>query len=155
MNATNLDSMSKANAGIEQTIGRAFLTAHLLTANVEQAERAVLEAVAAWDPSTDEEETLFQRALYASVVDPVCDASKSGETEPARSRLPAELLAVFDLSIPLRRCFVLRILAGISVQVCARWLQLPPRLVNQYTRAALQYLPVCAQRYASTATHFA
>jgi hypothetical protein len=155
MSATNLDSMNQANGGVEQSIGRAFLAAHLLTASVENAERAVLEAVASWDPRTDEQETLVRRALYASVARPVSDSSESAGTESARSRLPGELQAVFDLSMDLRRCFVLRILAGISAQVCAQWLQLPPRLVNQYTRAALQYLPVCAQQYASAANYFA
>jgi DNA-directed RNA polymerase specialized sigma24 family protein len=54
----------------------------------------------------------------------------------ARLWLPEELRAVLTLAPPIRRCFVLRSLAGMSAQACARLLGLLPNQVDEYAGAA-------------------
>ncbi len=46
------------------------------------------------------------------------------------------LRGVLNLSLPLRRCFVLRMLTGLPRQVCARMLNLNPMQVDRYACAA-------------------
>jgi DNA-directed RNA polymerase specialized sigma24 family protein len=119
---------------IEQTVSLAFRTAHLLTASTQQAESAVLEAIDSFDPDVDTGETLFQNAILGAVQ---CPSSQSQSTE---SFEPPELQAVLSLSENLRRCFVLRVLVGLSRRSCARLLRLNAGTVNDYTCAALQRL---------------
>jgi DNA-directed RNA polymerase specialized sigma24 family protein len=119
---------------IEQTVSRAFRTAHLLTASIRQAESAVLEAIDSFDPDVDTAESLFQNAILAAVRCP------SSESQSNESFEPLELQAVLNLSENLRRCFVLRVLVGLSHRSCARLLRLSVGTVNEYTCAALQRL---------------
>jgi DNA-directed RNA polymerase specialized sigma24 family protein len=131
----------EAERRIDGTTSRAFLAAHLLTGSAEQAESAVMEAVDSWDPDDDSEEALFERVLNIALRGPISDAPDS----PA-SFLPPELQAVLRLSPQLRRCFVLRILAGLSRQVSARLLRVDCRRVDQYTSAAIKVLPFLTAR---------
>ena len=50
------------------------------------------------------------------------------------------LRAVLMLAPPIRRCFVLRNLAGMSAQACARLLDLLPNQVDEYAGTAHQCL---------------
>jgi hypothetical protein len=131
----------KRPCGIEDTISLAFRTAHLLTASVHQAESAVLKAIDSIDPDGDSEETLFGSTMHAA-VGPVEHKLQSTPNQPAStgSSVPIELQGVLNLSKDLRRCFVLRVLVGMSRQACARLLRLNARRVDQYTCAALQCL---------------
>jgi DNA-directed RNA polymerase specialized sigma24 family protein len=126
----------------DHEIGRAFLTAHLLTANRKQAESAVMEAIRHWDSEEDTEEAFLQLVAYAAIqAQGEYEWSRADQPVPAESVLPVELQAVLDLAPQIRRCFVLRILAGLSRQVCARLLHLNIFTVDQYTWEALEYLP--------------
>lgn len=127
---------------IEHTIGRAFLTAHLLTANATQAESAVVEAIESWHAHDETEQALLLRVVQAAVREPVGYAASLSSDKPdaAGSYLPVELQAVLRLSPQPRRCFVMRILAGLSRQVCARLLHLNTFKVDQCTRAAVKHL---------------
>ena len=135
----NGTEMRERQWGIENTISLAFRTAHLLTASVHQAEIAVLKAIESFDPDGDSEQTLFQAAMHAAVHGPVDVKLQSASSQPA-SFVPVELQSVLDLSQDLRRCFVLRVLVGMSRQACARWLRLTVCSVDHYTCAALQCL---------------
>ena len=130
INAARLQS----SRDIEQTVGMAFRTAHLLTGNIQQAESAVLEAIDCFDPDVDTGETLFQNAILAAVQYP------SSQSQSTESSEPIELQAVLSLSENLRRCFVLRVLVGLTRPACARLLHLNVGAVNDYTCAALQRL---------------
>ena len=116
----------------DRLIGRAFLTAHLLTGNTEQAESATMTAIDSWNPEEESEEALFQDVLDTAVRAPV-----QFRPEAAGPYLSAELRAVLRLAPQLRRCFVLRILVRLPSQVCARLLSLPSDAVDRYTCAAL------------------
>jgi hypothetical protein len=125
---------------VEHTINKAFLTAHLLTGSIAQAENAVTDALASWDRDKASLEDLFRAVLDGAVRRQDSGAPSSKEPESAGWRLPSELQTVLALPLELRRCFVLRMLAGLSVAMCARLLQLHPRRVKQYTCAALKCL---------------
>jgi DNA-directed RNA polymerase specialized sigma24 family protein len=125
---------SQPSRDIEQTVTRAFRTAHLLTASTRQAESAVLEAIDSFDPDVDTAESLFQNAILAAVRCP------SSESQSNESFEPLELQAVLNLSENLRRCFVLRVLLGFSRSACGRLLNMTVATVNEYTCAALQRL---------------
>ncbi len=122
--------------GIEPVPSRVLLTAYLVTGNLEQAEQAVLKGMERWNPDVDPVEALVRRVLADAVSAPAAAA----DGKRPRWNLPAELLAVLTLASPLRSCFVLRSLAGLSSHVCAQLLQLAPEQVDEYTGAAHQEL---------------
>jgi DNA-directed RNA polymerase specialized sigma24 family protein len=131
-------AMPKAGQGILRLVDRALLTAHLLTGSFQQAEEATLDAIDSWRPDHQPEEALFQTVLNAAAraeVEP-----NPNSLDSSTSYLPNELQAVLRLAPQLRRCFVLRILAGLPAQACARLLSLHSDLVERYTCDALQSL---------------
>jgi DNA-directed RNA polymerase specialized sigma24 family protein len=131
-------AMPKAGQGVLRLLDRALLTAHLLTGSFQQAEEATLGAIGSWRPDEEPEEVLFQNVL---------DAATRAQVEPSAnnpdrsaSYLPNELKAVLGLPPQLRSCFVLRILAGLPAQACARLLSLHSDVVDRYTCDAVQCL---------------
>jgi hypothetical protein len=115
-------------------VARSFRTAYLLTNSAEEAESAVLAGIESWNPDGESDEALFHKVMCAA-------ARRHHQSEPpvrtgARLRLPEELRVVLTLAPPIRRCFVLRNLAGMSAQVCARLLDLVPNQVDEYAGAA-------------------
>jgi hypothetical protein len=134
----------------EHTIGKAFLAARLLTANAETAEAAVMEALVTWDQEVENEESLFRRVLDAAVDDKRCGASCAKSHDPAETALSPELRGVLNLSLQPRRCFVLRTLAGLSRQACARLLHLNALGVDRYTSEALECLATFASSQNAT-----
>jgi len=119
---------------LERAVGMALRTAHLLTASIQQAERAVLEAIDAFDPDRHTGEALFRKAIRAAIQLP------SSQSTSVESFEPLELRAVLGLPDNLRRCFVLRVLAALPRPACARLLNLTAGAVDDYTCAALQRL---------------
>lgn len=140
-NAAMCAETRQSRRDVDHEIKRAFLAAHLLTANTEQAERAVLEAIDQRHSAEQTEDAFFARMVTAAIrTQAGYESSSVDNPEPDEWLLPTELEAVLDLSPPLRRCFVLRMLAGLSRDVCARLLRLNVRTVDQYTAAALECL---------------
>jgi DNA-directed RNA polymerase specialized sigma24 family protein len=129
---------SKAGQEVVRLLDRAFLTAHLLTGSFQQAEEAALDAIDSWRPEEEPEEVLHQNVLDAAARAPV--EPNPGNPGPSGSCLPDELNAILRLAPQLRRCFVLRILAGLPAKACARLLGLHSDLVDRYTCDALQCL---------------
>ena len=117
-----------------EVVARCFHTAYLLTNSAEEAESAVIAGVESWNPCCESDEALFQKVMCAA-------ARRRNQWEPpvrnhAGMWLPEELRAVLTLAPPIRRCFVLRNLAGMPAQVCARLLDLLPNQVDEYAGAA-------------------
>jgi hypothetical protein len=129
---------------VQDVIGRAFLTAYLLTANTEQAENAVMEALDSWNPGEESAETLPERALAtaATRIETGFAAPNPTEQDTPGAFVPTELQAVLRLPVRLRHCYVLRVLARWPREVCARLLNLDSRQVDQYTCAAMRCLPL-------------
>ena len=117
----------------------AFCTAFLLTANVENAEAAVLEAIQNSDCDP------LRGVSFRDVIERSVNPSREvrGQFAPSPSyqpRVPAELREVLRLSVRLRHCFVLRILLNFSRLACAEILRLHVRQVDGYTCEALASL---------------
>lgn len=120
---------------IEDILGRSFVTAHLLTGNITQAETAVLGAIDLWNPHDASQ--LFQTALNAAVQSrTTVSPSDSSEQGTAGSYLPFELRRVLRLAPMVRRCFVLRVLVGLPSEVCAQMLDLDIQGVDQHSATA-------------------
>jgi hypothetical protein len=99
-------------------INRAFLAAYLLTGGAEQAERAMMEAIALWSPGQSDNE-LFELVLPAAVEGTAGDVEEipNGADSPD-TPLPAELQAVLRLAPQLRQCYVWRVLVGLPRLAC-------------------------------------
>ncbi len=124
---------------IEDIVSRAFITAHLLTGNTEQAESATMEAIDSWKPNDENESALLQITLNAAARAPLrLPLSNSNEQDQTESYLPMELRRVLRLAPALRHSFVLRVLVGLPPQVCARLLHLDSRRADQFLGAALR-----------------
>jgi hypothetical protein len=132
----DLAATPHAAPAVMPVIDRALLTAQLLTGSLEQAEKAVLEAIDWWNPS-EEPEVLFHRVVEAAARQ---SQEVPASSEASRLHLPNELKAVLRLAPQPRNCFVLRILLGLGTQGCARLLRSNSKQVEDYTRAALQGL---------------
>jgi len=133
--------VTEGKHAIEDIVGRAFLTALLLTGNTDQAESATMAAIDSWNPDDETEEVLFQKTLAMAARAPIKRApSSSNEPDVAGSCLPVELQRVLKLARPLRRCFVLRVLVGLPPRVCAKLLRSDSRRVDQYSCDACRCL---------------
>jgi hypothetical protein len=126
--------MRPEEINLADVVARCFRTAYLLTNSAEEAESAVLAGIDSWNPDGESDEALFDKVM--------CDATRRHHRwEPpvrtgTRVWLPEELRVVLTLAPPIRRCFVLRNLAGMSAQACARLLGLLPNQVDEYAGAA-------------------
>ena len=121
---------------MKPSLASAFCTALLLTADVESAEAAVLEAIENSDCDP------LHGVSFRDVIELSVDQAPGVPAQCADSRVPAELQEVLRLSSRLRHCFVLRILLKFSRHACAEILRLHVRQVDRYTCEALASLPV-------------
>jgi hypothetical protein len=115
-------------------VHRAFRAAHLITASVPQAEKAVLNALDRFAPDRDSQRTFLRYAIGAAIRQPASESPSNDSYDAVELR---SVLALPDL---LRRCFVLRFLIGFSPLACARLLHLNVAAVNDYSCAAVHRL---------------
>ena len=112
----------------------AFRTALLLTGDTRTAEAAVTHGIAAC-------EDLSPRGLLIEAVrSAVRRRTKSSDGPCEVDGLPAELRRLFMLQPLLRYCFVLRILVGLSPDVCAELLDISVTEFENKVYAALTEL---------------
>src|SRR5215469_16597739 len=130
-----------------EAIERAFLTAHLLTANARLAEDITIGAIESWNPREESREVLFENVVRAALRVRVSQQADTGGSD----ELPDHINAVLLLAPRLRRCFVLRILAGLPTHVCARMLGTTRKSVDDDTILALKHLPTNLRRPAIAA----
>lgn len=119
------------------SLARSFRIALLLAGNMGQAEDAVLRAIQALDPEQMSDEALLGGAILAAVAP--CREGPAGH-QPEPGSLPPELMRVLHLPTDLRHCFVLRILAALSEEDCARILNLSIPVVDRRTCQAVRRL---------------
>ncbi|HUA83332.1 MAG TPA: hypothetical protein VMB85_05695 [Bryobacteraceae bacterium] len=119
-----------------ETVERAFLTAHLLTADARLAEDITIQAIELWNTRDESREDLFEKVVGAALRTRVSPQADTGSDE-----YPDHINAVLLLPTRLRRCFVLRILAGLPAHICARMMGTSRKSVNDDTVLALQHLP--------------
>lgn len=134
------------------SVENAFIVGLLLTRSMQQAETAVLDGVRPPCPDDLYSEALFRRVIHYSIdVQPIENPRRQQrELEQAASILPFELQRVLRLSKNLRHCYVLRILVGLTREVCAWLLHLDTSQVDQHTCAAMRALPFIQRRKSRT-----
>lgn len=116
-------------SGYESALDHAFLTAYLLTASEELAEAAVCEAIDSWDAIDDP--CVFRRSVVEASLRRM--PRNHGQRGPARPWVPPELQRVLELSPPLRECFVLRILVGLTRETCAILTAIDCESIDRYS----------------------
>ena len=121
---------------MSQAIDMAFCTALLLTGAMKTAEAAVMQGIGACEDLSPR--GLLIEASRAAVQR--CTKSSDGPCEV--ERLPPELRRLFLLQPLPRQCFVLRILVGLTLEVCAELLEISLTEFEGALYAALIELPL-------------
>jgi hypothetical protein len=119
----------------ESHVHDAFLAALMLTGAVEAAECAVSNAIARSGSAVSSRELLVATASYAIQLDKQCLPKAK-----VPLRLPFELERLFLLPPVGRKCFVLRMLAGLTREVSSEILKLREYEVDEALCAALDDL---------------
>jgi hypothetical protein len=112
----------------------AFWMALLLTGNVEAAEAAALDGIAALELERISGDSL----LLATANSAMRRRNEIAEQSEGFSILPSELRRLFLLAPNYRDCFVLRALIGLSPELCSRILHLSIQQVENALYTALQ-----------------
>ena len=114
----------------------AFRTALLLAGNTTIAEASVMDGIGAC-------EHLSHRGLLIEAVrSTIRRRAEAADAPDALDLLPPELRRLFMLQPLSRDCFVLRILAGLSPDVCAELLDVSITELEDAVCAALNQLPL-------------
>lgn len=118
----------------DAALSKTFVLAVLLTGSVRRAEEALLDALQSVPcPARNADRLLL--AAAAAAIDMTIQAAPS----PVPF-LPDELQQVLRLPAVHRRCFALRRLAGLPVQVCAGLLHLDAVAVDRLATEAMELL---------------
>jgi len=121
---------------IPSVLHTAFLTALLLGADATTAEAAVLDGIGAC------EDVSGGGLLIEAVRSTLRRRANSAGAPDAVPLLPPELGRLFMLQPLPRDCFVLRILVGLSPEVCARLLDISVPEFEDTVYAGLHQLPL-------------
>jgi hypothetical protein len=113
-----------------------FWTALLVSGITRTAEAAVLDGIAAC------EDISHQDFIIYTVKSAIRRRAKSAEVLDGLSLLPPALRAVLMLQPPSRDCYVLRILVGLSPEVCAGLLDISIPEFQDALCGALNELPL-------------
>ena len=126
---------------IPSALDMAFRTALILTGAMKTAEAVVMQAIGAC-------EDLSPRGLTIEAVrSAVRRRTKSSDCPCEVEWLPSELRRLFLLQPLERHCFVLRVLVGLSPEVCAELLEVSVTEFENAVYRALTQLPLlCSPR---------
>ena len=119
---------------VQHHVGEAYLAALMLTGTIEVAERAVMEAIATSGCGVALDELLVATAKYAIHF----GGSPVAEGPPC---LPPELQRLFLLSSEGRKCFVMRMLMGLTPETSSEILNLRRDQADEALCRALSDLP--------------
>ena len=122
-----------------ETIENAFIVGLLLTGSIEQAERAIVDSIHCSETEDVCGQRVFRRVIQWA-VDPQEQRSCRVIDEASVKILPFELGCVLHLPPDLRHCYVLRILVGLSREVCAWLLHTDVEQISQRTQSAVNGL---------------
>jgi hypothetical protein len=122
-----------------ETIENAFIVGLLLTGSIEQAERAIVDSIHCSETKDVCGQRVFRRVIQWA-VDPQEHRSRRVIDEASVRILPFELGCVLHLPPDLRHCYVLRILVGLSREVCAWLLHTDVEQISQRTQSAVSGL---------------
>ena len=119
-----------------EVLDRVFLAALLITGNMDGAEVAVLDGIAALDGTISSDGFLL--ATLKSAIER--GEQRSGETADIFPSVPLELRHILLLSRDNRACFVLRVLLGLPSETCSEVLSIPIREIGHSVSDAMQQL---------------
>jgi hypothetical protein len=131
--------MSKSAILQLETIENAFIVGLLLTGSIKQAERAIVDSIHCSETEDICGQRVFRRVIQWA-VDPQEQRSCRVIDRASVRILPFELGCVLHLPPDLRHCYVLRILVGLSRDVCAWLLHTDVELIGQRTQSAVNGL---------------
>lgn len=117
----------------EQEIGPSFLAALVLTGSARDAESALMEAIESLQPESDG--SILRLSMVAALRLAGVPRRASEECP-----LPHELRRLFRLPTDQRRCFAMRILAGIPREQCAELLCLSAEALDKLAGAGAREL---------------
>lgn len=130
-----------AQLEITDVLAKTFITSILLTRSAKRAEVAMLEGINSSDSGAESGLQLLFASIAASVdAEFLLPEPHSDEIEEAYSLLHAGLRPLLRLPANLRRCFVLRYLAALPREACARFLQVTISKVDEFSCAAVREL---------------
>ena len=119
-----------------QALDMAFRTALLLTGDTRTAEAAVMHGIGAC------EDVLPGGLFIEAVRSALRRRTKSSDGPHEVECLPPELRRLFMLQSLPRHCFVLRVLVGLSPEVCAELLEVSVTEFENAVYRALTQLPL-------------
>jgi hypothetical protein len=100
------------------TLAAAFTFIVLLNGGATRAEPVIVDAFSRINPCRASRRELFLSCASAAISSET--AAGSGEVEESPSGFPPELRRILRLPAHIRRCFVLRMLGGLSREDCAQ-----------------------------------
>jgi hypothetical protein len=131
----------KTEKELTDVLDRVFLVALLITGNMDGAEDAVVDGIAALDGIMSSDG--FLQATLKSAIERV--ERSSGELEGISPTLPLELRRILLLNPESRACFVLRILLGMPSETCSEVLRIPIQQIGHSVSNAMQQLAVLCE----------
>jgi len=134
---------------ISKALDRAFCAAFMLTGNMQAAELAVLNGIAATECYRAGDDVFLFETVKAAIQGRP-DSLHQSQQPPAH--LPLELRRLFQLTPISRDCFVLRILLGMAVETCSRILHRRIEEIEDVLCVTLQELPRLEARTKAAAT---
>lgn len=137
---TNSDALNHSRSTLGDFAVKAFVAAHLLTADAGAAERATVEGINSLNCDADSGDDLLLKVLTAAIQSIPAAPIISVEREEHRTYLPIELRRVLMLPRSSRHCYVLHMLVGLRLADCARILHLQPHQVSEHLLAAYGFL---------------
>jgi hypothetical protein len=137
LNSTLATQQKPFSAGdYKGAVRGAFLAAYLLVRNERLAEAAVHDAIEALDPDG----VISMLPRLAAEAGLKIRLGQPERLAAAPAWIGSELRAVLDLSQPLRDCFVMRILLGISRATCSFLTKTDGFIVDRYAGLAAMSL---------------
>lgn len=125
---------------VSTPLGKAFLTAMLLSGSPSRAEAAVVEALRAMPYAEAAGQTLLRESVSAVLRGSMKPGPAVGEKEEGAHLLPPALQPVLRLPTAARQSFVLRILSAWPAEVCANLLHMDVHSVNENAGLAARAL---------------
>ena len=123
---------------ISKALDRAFCAAFMLTGNMQAAESAVLNGIAATECYRAGDDTLVFETVKAAIQGRP-DSLHQSQQPPAH--FPLELRRLFLLTPISRDCFVLRILLGMALGTCSGILHRRIEEIEDMLCVTIQELP--------------
>lgn len=126
----------KTEEELIEVLDRVFLVALLITGNMDGAEDAVLDGIAAPDGTISIGGLLL--ATLKSAIER--GEQRSGETGDIFPGVPVELRRILLLNPDIRACFVMRVLLGMPSKTCSEVLRIPIQEIGHSVSDAMQQL---------------